>query len=264
MLMFLRGGLALSLLLLYVVEALAIKDPDKVGANNKVGDTTICPVFISSRVAIRLPHHGHNGITLLQQTGEFFVTDRSIRRNRGVPTFDMTGWRVGRKDSFTSTGNNLGKLALEPPVRLLHRIVPKENFSSATHLEGRGFPIVAKSKIHHDQPIAGETIACNGHHVRPLIALKLGSGSFKLMVGNPYASSANEEHQRWKARYPQIYPLLKAGYVVLLVAIAFVAVFRAHLQLVRRWSWWGLLRVLLMYVIAGGIVFHVMGVMLFA
>lgn len=263
----LLGGLAISSLLLYVVEAIAINNPYQVRTNNEVGNTAICPVFISSCVAIRLPHDSHNGMTLLQQSSELFVADRSIRNNRGVSGFGMTGRRIGRKDSSMPTDNNFGKLVLEPPVRLLHRIVPKEYFSGATRLNGRGFPVIAISKIHHEPPIAGEPILRNGHDVRPLILHEQGLSGIPLKTSKdrlPKGSDEYKRRQEFHSSSVALNPFLKAGYVAFLLVVAVAIVYYGHRQLIDKWNRQAFLKVLLTYVVGGGIIFHVVWVMLFA
>lgn len=250
-------------LLAYFVVGIAFNNGHL--AASQVRYTTVRPVLVPNTVQIDLPHHSDDRKIFPHEQTKLFSTDRPIG-NHGSPSgFDVTGRRIGWKDGFVSTGKYPWGLFVEPSIRLPKGIISKEDLSPSTRFNRRRLSIISIEEVDHDQLVGGEKARLSeGNDIRSLILLKLTPGAIQLEVGNAYSGSGNDEHQAWKKRHPQVYPLLKAGYLILLLTIAFLAVFRAHVYLIRDWNRWALLKVLLAYVVGGGIVFHAVWVLVFA
>lgn len=260
-------ALAIAGLLLYVVVGLALNDSHSARASDEIRYASVRPVFVSSRVAVGLPHYRDNRIALVHQSVDFLATDGPVRHESGIRSVRLAGWRVWGKDALTAPRDGLGHLVREPPISLLERILSDEDLSLASGLNSWGLPVIANAESQRDWLIGDQsTVSRAGHQVWPLVLAKLNLSGLPLKVRDDHAAESSDDHQRRQELHQPsraLNPFLKAGYAVLLLAVAIAIVFRSHKELFDRWNRRALLRLLLVYVVAGGIVFHVVWVIAF-
>lgn len=255
------GALAIGAVLLHVIVGAAFNDPHLVEAVHKVRHATVRPVFVPRSISIYLPHHGDNRETPTQQSVQFITTDWLIGEDGRVPGFGITRRHIGWKDGFISTGNELGKFVLEPSIRLLEGVVSKKDFPRPSRLDSRRLSVIANAEINHDSLVREEsTVRRVGHDVRPLVLAKLDLSGLPLKVSDDRATNSSGGHEGRQEGHQlsgALNAFLKAGYVLLLLSVAVAILTYAHRQLFSKWNLRALLRLLLMYMLAGAIIFHV-------
>lgn len=239
-------------------------------ASHQIGITRISPVSIPSDVKVLVTAHNNNGEVKIGQKIKFLLAN-NIGRSKSAELGFFGGGRSSRRDNRSNISRKwFWCFQLKPLVSLLHGVHPQKYGTSSLNFYSRRFSVVSQGYIDRDWSAGDKCIWCNAiYKIRSLILLELTprithlfqlpTHNIPLQVGDTYRTNRYKGDEAGKSNHPffsSINPILKKIYFGLAALLAYGICCYAIWLIHHNWNIRALLFGLLLYILAGTLVFH--------
>lgn len=233
----------------------------------EIDNTNIRPILVADDIRVDGSERNSDGKIPSAERSKLLIRNNPIRAEGATNSLlEVSRRDTGANDSLRSTNKGIFGFGIEPMVGLAERVVTQENTAVSTNPCCGSFSGISTEKINEDSFIRLKLDRNRvNRDVWPLVLIEQSPSRAPLENGNDNSAQRDESSNSRQKNHPSVKTgsVFQIGYSLFELVMALGILMYAHSQLIRQWNRRAFFVLAILYLAAGGLIFHALSVLLF-